>query len=552
MNFISSFIKNRFIDPATKPLLDKISEKDEIIKVQQGKVDNIPHQFATPFGGDMFQSQKAKYKAIVDFGTLRSLSEQYDVARACINKRKRQVNKVEWNIVARDEKDKEKYKVQIEEVTKFFRSPGGRHTLFREFVDKMVEDILVLDAGCIWKDKTVGGKLIKLVNVDGATIRLKINEDGSTPEPPKMAFEQFIGGEVVAKFTADDMIYMMMNSRSNTAYGLAPLESLILGVDAALRSQLYNLNMLTEGNIPEGFFSLPEKWTPQQIKDYQVWWDALISGNPSQQQRIKFTPGGKGVGYKPTKKPSEMRFLEYEEWLLKKCCALFDVPPQEIGFTMDVNKSTGKEQTEIGLRTGLEPMLNLLTEMFGIIIAEDLGLPQLRFNWRGLDNKDEVRDAEKTKMLLPLGLIGGDEWRAQNDLHPIGLEPYVMTPQGPVFVKDLITESERKAKETKEGKKPEEPEKKEKGVVVELKQWRNKALKDIKLGKAFRQFESKYIQEGTRKLIEAQLLFTKSRNEVREIFDPMIANARQDSILDKAVKLKDEISSALRKDEATA
>jgi len=36
----------------------------------------------------------------IDFATLRRFSVQYDVARAAINRRKRQLNALEWDIVA--------------------------------------------------------------------------------------------------------------------------------------------------------------------------------------------------------------------------------------------------------------------------------------------------------------------------------------------------------------------------------------------------------------------------------------------------------------------
>jgi len=516
-NFLVSFIKKKFVEPALEPLKTEIKKKDEIIKTQQDRIEGMPRLFESPNTYNLVPQFKRKFKGAVDFKTLRQLSERYDVARACINRRKRQVQKTDWHIIPSDPKTKpESVKKKIDEVTTFFQNPCGVNSRFRRFVDRIVEDLLVLDAVAIWKEVSRGGKLLKLVNVDAATIRLKINEDGSTPEPPEPAYEQVINGEVVARFTTDELIYDMMNPRTNTPYGLSPIESLILGIDAALRSQLYNLSMLTEGNVPEGFFSLPETWSPEQIREFQTWFDAQLAGNPKFQQRIKFMPGGKGVGLIQTKKPEDMKYMEYELFLLKKTCALFDVQPQEIGFTMDVNKATGEVQQEIQLRTGLEPLLNVLKEIFDNVIANDIGLPELEWEWVGLDRKDELRDAEKTKLLAPLGFIGGDEWRQQNDLEPIGLKPYIMTKDGPVFVEDLTSGK------FQQQKKKEKEEKTANDSLTELNQWKRKVLNDFRKGRKFRKFEAKFIDDDVKKLIEAQLKFVKSRSDIGKVFDEQI------------------------------
>jgi phage portal protein BeeE len=546
MAFWDNFIKKRFIEPAIKPVIDELKKKDETIKVQQEKLEllekvgNAPMHFATPFGvteGTMGQDIY-KWKKIVDFKTLRELSERYDVARACINRRKRQVEAVNWSITPVDPSEKaEKYRKDIERVKKFLDMPGGKYTRFKEFVAKIVEDLLVFDAAAIYKDKEEG-ELKKLIVVDAATIRLRVYQDGSTPEPPDIAYEQWVRGEKVAEFTTDEMVYLMLNPRSNSPYGLAPLETLILGVDAALKSQLYNLSMLSEGNIPEGFFTLPESWTPDQIKEFQNWFDAMISGNPRFQSRIKFMPGGKGVGFIPAKKPEEMRFLEYEKWLLLKTCALFDVPPEEIGFTEEMSRATAQVQQEVATKAGLLPILQVLKEFFDDIIQIDLGCPHLQFSWYSLDKKDELRDAEITQRLIPLGLVSVDEWRQQNDLPPIGLGHYIMTGAGPILVEDLL------AGRTS-NQKPQVEEETEM-IIKELSQWERKCLNCIRGGKKFKPFVSKFIPEDVKKLINAQLLFAKTKADVKKIFEKQIAMVKQDLIMKKALKLKEEIGEAVR------
>ena len=545
MAFWGSFIKKRFVEPLVKPVIDELKKKDEIIKIQQEKLEllekvgNTPMHFSTPFGITEGTSGQDiyKWKKIVDFKTLREFSERYDVARACINRRKRQVEAVSWSIAPLNPAEKaEKYQKDIERVKKFLDMPGGKYARFREFVDEMVEDLLVLDAAVIFKDKEES-ELKKLITVDAATIRLRVYKDGSTPEPPDIAYEQWIRGEKVAEFTTDEMIYLMLNPRSNSPYGLAPLETLILGVDAALKSQLYNSSILSEGNIPEGFFTLPESWTPDQIKEFQNWFDAMIAGNPRFQSRIKFMPGGKGVGFIPAKKPEEMRFLEYEKWLLLKTCALFDVPPEEIGFTEEMSRATAQVQQEVSTKAGLLPILQVLKEFFDDIVQIDLGCPYLQFSWYSLDKKDELRDAQITERLIPLGLVSADEWRQQNDLPPIGLKHYIMTGAGPILVEDLLA-----GKIPNQQTQPEQ----ETAMITELAQWERKCLNCIKEGKKFKPFVSKFIPEDIKKLINAQLLFAKTKADVKKIFEKQLTMAKQDLIMKKALKLKEEIGETVK------
>lgn len=547
MSFIDRFIQKKIIEPAVRPFQDKIKEQDKIIKIQQDKIPNSPQHFALPFGiqSDLSGGSIRPWKKIIDFKTLRVFSERYDVARACINRRKRQVEGVDWWIEPVNKSEKaEKYKSQIELLTDFLKMPGGKFARFKEFTNELIEDLLVLDAGVVWKEKTRGGRINKLVTVDSSTIRLRVMGDGSTPEPPDKAFEQWIQGKKVADFTTDEMIYLMMNPRSNTPYGLSPLECLVLGVDAALRSQLYNLNMLTEGNIPEGFLAVPDTWSPQQIKEFEMWFNAKIAGNPREQQRIKIIPGGKGGGYTPTKKPDEMRFLEYEKWLLLKTCAIFDIPPHEIGFTEKLPLATAKSQHEVALKFGLTPMLETLKEFFNMIIQEDFGFKNLEFMFHSLDKKDELREAKKFEKLVPLGIVSVDEVRQQNDLEPIGLPHYIKTPSGPVLVKDILKNSE-----SNNGKgKGKEKEKDDDGSkeIKELEQWRRKSLGDFKAKRKFRSFESQFIGVGTKELIKARLCFVKTRNDVRKIFDEQIDIAKSDYIFKEAHKLKDSINETLK------
>lgn len=501
----------------------------------------------------------------IDFATLRRFSVQYDVARAAINRRKRQLNTLEWDIVAAEDDDKTDYSAVIRPLKKDFTHIGGYRVRFRELLDTMVDDLLVLDAVALYKRPNIGGGLYALQPVDAATIVLEVDESGGTPLPPDTAYKQFIRGKEVAQFTADEMYYEMMNSRTYTPYGLSPLESLVLGVSAALKSELYNLHLLTEGNIPEGFFGVPEDWTPDQIKEFQALWDASMAGDTRATSKLKFVPKG---SYERTVKPEDMRYKEFQEWLMKKTCMLFEMPPQELGFTETVNKATGEVQQDIGLNSGLVPLARFFEEIFTDVIQVDMGFENLRFKYTGLDVSDEKLDAEVASIKLRSGQTTVDEIRRERGQEPLGVDkPF--TEFAPNFIDPESLETKKKAAEAlatltsqpAENEDPEEDPKKDDEpaaddtsksavdthvqLVTELRAFRKYAINRKKAGKSLRKFNSEVLPENVVEEMNARLSKAADAAAVRDIFSEYMRDY-QVNFLAETINLKKSLSNVLK------
>ena len=490
----------------------------------------------------------------IDFATLRRFSVQYDVARAAINRRKRQLNALEWDIVNAESDDQTDNSAIIKEVKKDFKSIGGYKVRFREFIDTLVDDLLVLDAMVLYKRPNVGGGLYSLEPVDAATIVLELDENGGTPMPPDIAYKQIIRGKTVAEFTADEMYYEMMNARTYTPYGLAPLESLVLGVTAALKSDIYNVHLLTEGNIPEGFFGVPENWTPDQIKEFQALWDAALSGDTRAMSKLKFVPSGKGAtGYTPAVKPEDMRYKELQDWLMHKTCMLFEIPPNELGFTDSVNKSTGEVQSDIAIDSGLRPLAMFFQEIFTDVIQTDMGFEGLAFKYTGLDLVDERGMAETNEILIRSGQATVDELRQEAGKKPLGVnKPFVLG--NPTFIDEESQKTRAEAaaaltslaagggkdddEEEPEDKPKEDPapgdvpdEQKEKSaeqnhiqLVTELRAFRKYAVNRKKAGKSLRAFKSDVLPANVVDEMNSRLAKAADADAVRSIFKEYMAD----------------------------
>ena len=538
----------------TRPIVEETILSMQKSAEVQPDVFDVPINASAgyPFSGYL----NRKDSLSVTFDTLKIFSVNYDVARACINHRKRQIENLEWNIIPKDDDvDPKQFKNQIQQITDFFETPA--HMLdFRGFIDRVIEDMLVYDGICLWKDKTYGGGLVELLPVDAATMRIRIGEDGSLPEAPEPAYQQIIKGTVKGDYDVDQMIYAIVNPRNSTPYGLSPLESLVIGVDAALKAQMYNSNMLSEGSIPEGFYGVPTTWTPDQIKDYQVWFDSMMAGNSRFNSRIKFMPGGTGVGYVPTKKPEDMRYLEMEKWLLMKTCALFDVQPQDIGFLADTNYSTSETQTKLGNQRGLIPTATYLKKLFTKIIKEDFNMPELKFEWIGLQVTDDAFELERDQAMITLGAMTIDELRVEQGKKPFNIpstqKPFIISGGKAVLLEDIIPgETNQQVPTPVDSKQADQQQQQndskdsgssEKAALDEMDKWENKCLYSLKRGQGMPEFISKDIDPAIQTLIRTKLLMAKSKDEVKSAFRLFKNTMRETMLINSALKLTEDLS----------
>lgn len=362
---------------------------------------------------------RKKPDSSIPYDVLRKFSVTHEVTRAAINYRKRQIARLEWDIVAASHDQDTLNPTQVAQTKDFFKKIGGSGNKYRKFINRFIEDLMVLDAVALYKQPTKGGGLYTLLPIDPTTIRLRVDETGGTPLPPEIAYKQVIRGQVVSEYTTDEMLYDMMNPRTNSPYGLAPLETLIIVVSSSLKAGMWNLAYLTEGNIPEGFFGVPKEWTPDMIQDFQENWDAMIAGDEAAMSKMKFVPEG---SFQPSRKQSDMAWESFNEWLTKITCAVFDVDPSEIGFKPKGGlggKGMAEQASQTSDEKGLLPLAQFIEEVFTEVIQESLGFTDLAFHFTGLDqDKDAKLEAEVNQILLTTGQRTINEIRTDQGLDP--------------------------------------------------------------------------------------------------------------------------------------
>ena len=315
--------------------------------------------------------------------------------------------------------------------------PDKEHD-YSTWLRMLIEDMLVIDAATIYPRKTKGGKLYALEVMDGATITRKLNTDGRTPLPPDPAYQQYIHGVAMADYSSDELIYKPRNVRSNKVYGYSAVEQIIMTVNIALRRQIFQLNFYKEGNIPEALCGVPDTWTNEQIKTFQVYWDSLMEGNLAERRKMKFVPGELAKNYKQIK-PETLKD-EMDEWLARVVCYAFSINPQ--AFVQQMNRATAGTAQEIATQEGLEPRLIWIKSFHDYIIFKYFGYPDLEFTW---EEQEELSPEVQSKVIdtkLRNGTMTLDEARALEgkDAYPDGLgaKPIIFTVAGLQLLEDVI------------------------------------------------------------------------------------------------------------------
>ena len=71
---------------------------------------------------------------------------------------------------------------------------------------------------------------------------------------------------------------------------MSPVEQVALRVNVALRREAAALDDYPTDSSPDALATLPKEWTSDQIRQFQDYFDALMSGNSARRRMLKFMP----------------------------------------------------------------------------------------------------------------------------------------------------------------------------------------------------------------------------------------------------------------------
>lgn len=342
----------------------------------------------------------------IGFNQLRALADNCDLLRLVIETRKDQVCRLNWAIKMK-EKDA-KPSARCDELTKFFNKPDGVHD-FRDWLRMLLEDLLVIDAPTLYIRRALSGnKVLRLEPIDGATICPLIDGLGRRPLVGP-AFSQQLKGMNAVQYEARELIYKPRNPRTHKVYGFSQVEQIILTVQIALRRAMGQFDYFESGTLPDAISGVPDTWTGKQIKDFQEYFDALLSGDKAARRRLRFLPSASANTYKEVKQPPQKDM--FDEWLARIICYCFSV--EVTPFVAQVNRATSETNREQSRTEGELPIMAWVKDLLNSIIVEHFGYTDVEWDFAEDKDIDPKVQADIDAIYIDKGVYSTDYVRAR-------------------------------------------------------------------------------------------------------------------------------------------
>ena len=337
------------------------------------------------------------------------------IARKAINTIKDRVAGMGWAIKPRKGHDLTSLPQGAERIrilTDNFDSPNPDDS-FRSLAEQVLEDIIVGGFGAIEVDATEdSAHPLLLWPVDGATIRMKADWDG---QPSSQRYVQATGkfgpdGQIA--LNDDELVYIRLNPRTHTPFGLGRLEVAFETINEFLGAHRYAARLASNSVVQYALWL--QGLDPTQHERLIRWWQDDIEGT------------GRVPILSVENKPEVLRFaggtdsdlrLEWQQFLLRVIADAFDLPPMFLGLEQDVNRSTAGQVSGDAFQTAIVPTARLFAEhLTRDVIAKKLGWTDLEFAFTDLDATNQLEQAQLQEILLRNGVLTVNEIRQMRGL----------------------------------------------------------------------------------------------------------------------------------------
>jgi HK97 family phage portal protein len=338
------------------------------------------------------------------------------VVRRAINVIKDRIAAMDWQVRVRrgfGPGDVADVAQRLRGLRRTLEEPNGVDS-FRTLIEQVIEDALTGGFGAIEMEPSGDTKRPAMLwAVDGASIRINARWDGQ-PETPRYA--QTAAGQMDGIDLRDDqLMYVRMNPRSFTPFGLGPLEVAFETVNEFLSAHRF-AGKLAANAVAQYALWLNEA-APGQHDRLIRWWQDEIEGT------------GRVPLLSTEQKPEVLRFaqgtdadlrLAWQEFLIRMVANAFGLPPMLLGLERDVNRSTAAELADEAFRGAIQPLAqsiagHITRDLFGKCI----GWREFEFVFNDLNARDEETELAVQVELLKAGVLTVDEVRAMRGLGPL-------------------------------------------------------------------------------------------------------------------------------------
>ena len=316
---------------------------------------------------------------------------------------------------------------RIRILTDNFAAPNPDDS-FRSFCEQVLEDVIVGGFGAIEVNATNDpASPLVLWPVDGASIRIKADWDGQPGSPRyAQAAGQFTADSTIM-LNDDQLIYIRLNPRTHTPFGLGRLEVAFETINSFLSAHRYAGRLASNS-----------------VVQYALWLQGLTQANHERlirwwQDEIEGT--GRVPILSADQKPEVLRFgggtdadlrLQWQEFLIRMVANAFDLPPQMLGVEKDVNRSTASEMGDQAFQAAIVPTARLFAESITRdAIQKKLGWNDVEFVFMDLDATNEMEQAQLDEILIRSGVLTVNEVRRARGLTDLPTTGVTATPLAP-------------------------------------------------------------------------------------------------------------------------
>ncbi|MFT4112973.1 phage portal protein [Silvibacterium sp.] len=284
---------------------------------------------------------------------------------------------------------------------------------FRTLLEQVLEDTLVGGFGAIEMERVDDPERpFALWPVDGATIQINPKWNGS-PNAPRYAQATGLAGTTgLIPLKDDGLIYLRLNPRTHTPFGLGSLEVAFETVNNFLSAHRFAGKLASNAVVQYALWI--DETTPAQHERLIRWWQDEIEGT------------GRVPILSSAQKPEVLRFaqgtdadlrLNWQQFLVRMVANAFNLPPMLLGLEGDVNRSTAGELIDEAFHSAITPLARLVAEhITRDLFAKKLGWREFEFVFNELDSRDEMQEIQIQTALLAAGVLTVNEVRAMRGL----------------------------------------------------------------------------------------------------------------------------------------
>jgi len=343
------------------------------------------------------------------------------VARRAINLVKDKIASMDWKVKVRRgyvHAEVPDVEARLNALRQSLEEPNVADS-FRTLWEQVIEDVLVGGFGSVEMEATGDmARPFHLWAVDGATIQINPKWDGDPSTPRYAQATGRLGKDSLVPLLDDELMYIRLNPRSHTPFGLGRLEVAFETITQFLSASRY-AGRLASNSVVQYALWLNEA-TPEQHDRLIRWWQDEIEGT------------GRVPLLSCEQKPEVLRFaggtdadlrIAWQEFLLRMIANAFDIPPMLLGVYQDVNKATAGELADEAFASSVVPVAKLVAEhITRDLFAKRLGWREFEFSFNDLESRDEMEELAIQMQLLSGGVVTVDEVREMRGLAPLAAD----------------------------------------------------------------------------------------------------------------------------------